>query len=62
LKIFHASIFLIIIFFIAGFSSLHVANAQGVATSGGVDVLNEKQNDTFQKELVKSWGFPQEDD
>jgi len=26
------------------------------------DALNEKQNDTFQKELVKSWGFPQEDD
>ena len=24
--------------------------------------LNEKQSDTFQKELVKSWGFEQEDD
>jgi len=29
---------LIIVFFIAGFTSLHVAYAQGVATSGGVDV------------------------
>ena len=26
------------------------------------DALNEKQNDNFQKALVKSWGFPQEDD
>jgi|TARA_B000000460_G_scaffold44212_1_gene27817 spore cortex formation protein SpoVR/YcgB (stage V sporulation) len=23
-------------------------------------MLNEKQNDTFQKELMKSWGFPEE--
>ena len=23
--------------------------------------LNEKQADTFQKELVKSWGFPEEE-
>ena len=26
------------------------------------DKLNEKQADTFQKELVKSWGFPEEDE
>jgi len=25
------------------------------------DSLNEKQNDTFQKELVKSWGFEEEE-
>ena len=27
-----------------------------------VDRLNEKQADTFQKELVKSWGYEEEED
>ncbi len=26
-----------------------------------VDSLNEKQADSFQKDLVKSWGFEEED-
>ena len=26
------------------------------------DGLNEKQADTFQKELVKSWGYEEEDE
>jgi len=58
-----------------GFSNL--SYGQGVDTAGGVDVdgmtvvpthkncgfaLDEKQADKFQKELVKSWGFEEEEE